>query len=388
MSTATQPFYIVAVHGGAGVHSPASDTHVKKTMKIACRKALLRLQESNSALDAVQEAVSSLEDDDCLNAGYGSNLTSNGTVECDASIMCGTTGAFGSVGAASGIKHPVKLARSVLEYSRRPDPLGRIAPLMLVADGALQFARSQGIAIVPPGTLVTPRAKEEWERWTTVLNSVSSSETIGGCSADECPVLQTQVCAPSLVATDHSSLHDVQDTVGAVACDAEGSFSAGVSSGGLLLKHPGRIGEAAMYGSGCWAAGLSHGDVCGAACSVSGAGEHITRAALARSVVEALEVSDVDTHETIRRMLLDNLRAARHGQEEGLPQAGILLLIRERVSEGTSVPRLWCAFTTESMAIAYASSLDPKPKALILRRPRQQKTETPIYLAALPLTRG
>ncbi|KZT70987.1 N-terminal nucleophile aminohydrolase [Daedalea quercina L-15889] len=381
------PSYIVAVHGGAGSHSPDSEGQVKRALKIACNNALLLLQDGKTSLDAVEQAVNSLEDDDCLNAGFGSNLTLAGTIECDASIICGRTGAFGSVGAVSGVRQPMKLARAVLEYSRRPDPLGRIAPLMLVADGALRFAQSQGIATVPTGDLVVPRAREEWERWKAVLSSVSSAGSAGNFPSDASPRVLNDGPAPFPVRIDNTGLHDVQDTVGAVAYDTEGSLSAGVSSGGLLLKQPGRIGEAAVYGAGCWAA--DNGNIGGAACSVSGAGEHIIRAALARSVVEAVELSEIDTHETIRRMLLDGLRkAARPGQEEGLPQAGILLLVRERVSETTSVPRLWCAFTTESMAIAYASTMDPKPKALILRRPRQQKTEAPIYLAALPLTRG
>ncbi|KAI0728134.1 nucleophile aminohydrolase [Fomitopsis betulina] len=363
MASPQSPFYIVAVHGGAGVHSSQTDSQVKRALRLSCKKALSLLQRGQTSLDAIQEAVTFLEVDGCMNAGYGSNLTLTGDVECDASIMCGTTGAFGGVGGVSGVKRPVQLARAVLEYSRRPDPLGRIAPLMLVADGALQFARAQGIPTVPPSDLVAPRAQEEWEHWTNVLRSVSHPEGM------------------------EKSLHNVQDTVGAVACDASGSFSAGVSSGGLLLKHPGRIGEAAIFGAGCWAASSNNEDIGGAACSVSGAGEHITRAALARSVVEAVEVPNADTHETIRRILFSGLRGARHGPENGLPHAGLLLLMREQVGEATSVPRLWCAFTTESMAIAYASSMDANPKALILRRPRQQKSEAPIYLAALPLTR-
>ncbi|KAH9935310.1 nucleophile aminohydrolase [Fomitopsis serialis] len=319
--TCTPPFYVVAVHGGAGVHSPDSEAQVKRAMKIACRKSLLLLQDRRSSVDAVQEA-----DDSESTTGFGSNLTLTGTVECDASIMCGATGAFGGVGAVSGIRHPVKLARSILEYSRRSDPLGRIAPLfvpttlravqttehrvpnrMLVADGALQFARPQGIATVPPDNLVAPRAREEWERWKAVLDSASSAGSTGGYPATLGPP-ERQDGASSPAGTGDTSLHHVQDTVGAVACDGVGSFAAGVSSGGLLLKHPGRIGEAAMYGAGCWSATPSHGDVGGAACSVSGAGEHIIRAALARSIVEALELPDIDTHETIQRMLLDGLR--------------------------------------------------------------------------------
>lgn len=148
----------------------------------------------------------------------------------------------------TGVKRHVQLARAVLEYSRRPDPLGRIAPLfvspshvhndpaercmvfrMLVADGALQFARAQGIPTVPPSDLVAPRAQEEWEHWTNVLRSVSHPEGMEK-STTACPaVVRDDESAPLSMGTDNAGLHNVQDTVGAVACDASGSFSAGVS---------------------------------------------------------------------------------------------------------------------------------------------------------------
>ena len=148
----------------------------------------------------------------------------------------------------AGVSHPVQLARAVLEYSRRPDPLGRIAPLfvppshvhndpaercvacrMLVADGALQFARAQGTATVSPGDLVAPRAREEWQHWRNVLSSVSSSDLVETGPNNSPPVAKDDAYVPLSTGIDNASLHNVQDTVGAVACDVSGSFSAGVS---------------------------------------------------------------------------------------------------------------------------------------------------------------
>jgi len=79
----------------------------------------------------VEQAITVLENDGHLNAGYGSNLTMEGTVECDASIICehGPAALFGSAGAVSGVKNPIKLARAILDYSRIPDMLGRVPPL-------------------------------------------------------------------------------------------------------------------------------------------------------------------------------------------------------------------------------------------------------------------
>jgi taspase, threonine aspartase, 1 len=95
------------------------------TLVRACRAALQ--SSPASPLDAVQNAISVLEDDPCLNAGLGANLSMSGTVECDASIMSGLR--FGASGAVAGVRHPIHLARSILEHSRVPDPLGRIRPL-------------------------------------------------------------------------------------------------------------------------------------------------------------------------------------------------------------------------------------------------------------------
>lgn len=94
------PRFFVAVHVGAGYHSPSNEKSLRSAMKRACLAAasLLR-QGSGRSLDAVSAAIQVLEDDPCTNAGRGSNLTEDGRVECDASIMDGDSGAFGAVGA-------------------------------------------------------------------------------------------------------------------------------------------------------------------------------------------------------------------------------------------------------------------------------------------------
>ncbi|KAG7446288.1 asparaginase [Guyanagaster necrorhizus] len=380
--------YIV-VHGGAGYHRESSESSVKRALRRACKRA--SRGSSSAAVELVEDAVSTLEDDPCLNAGFGSNLTLQGTVECDASIMDGARNAFGSVGATAGIKNPIRLARSVLEHSQILDPLGRTPPLTLVSPGANLFAEHHldRRYIVDPTSLASQQAVENWKSWIANLNQATQG----------------------LEVINRKKLHDVQDTVGAIAWCGPSDIAAGVSSGGLLLKHSGRIGEAAVYGAGCWA---QRGEavidgrtlVRGIACSVSGiagpiaflllftsvsgAGENIIKSSLAKLIGkttgDALS-SNQDIHNALEKVLTVDLYDACKESWEQNPKAGIILLTVEDEGKSRSgmfyiffeddvpdtlVVRLWCAFTTASMAIAYISPSNPNPKSLVLRRPREK----------------
>jgi isoaspartyl peptidase/L-asparaginase-like protein (Ntn-hydrolase superfamily) len=215
-------FYVIAAHGGAGYHPPATDPSLKSGLRAAISSALTAfpgtgttttsgaassdiISSESSALDAATIIIAALEDAPDFNVGYGSNLTYDGDVECDASLMLieedekrhGTAAAattldsdplsssysysFGSVGAVRGVRNPVLVARRVLEGRRRRRKgtgkgtgttigLGRVPPLMVVGEGAAQFAREQGLpVIVDPDRLeeemVAPRARREWREW-------------------------------------------------------------------------------------------------------------------------------------------------------------------------------------------------------------------------------
>ncbi|KAL4080345.1 nucleophile aminohydrolase [Scleroderma yunnanense] len=281
------PTVYVAVHAGAGNHGRTSEHSVKLVMKRACMEALrLASPAGVDVLSIVERAIVELEDDHDLNAGSGSNLTLDGAVECDAAIMDGRTGDFGSVGAVSGVKNPIKLASAILDQSRKPDRLGRIRPLTLVSSGAHSFAIKKRLETVPPESMISSRASMDWCKWVERHNKAGEAET------------------PELEAIPE----DVpQDTIGAVAWDNCGNVAAGVSSGGLLLKDSGRVGQAAIFGTGCWAQQSSDGQA-GMACSISGSGEHIIRAGLARAIGDALQVAknpggaeeaDVDVHDVL-----------------------------------------------------------------------------------------
>ncbi|KAF8520537.1 nucleophile aminohydrolase [Gautieria morchelliformis] len=354
--------YYVAVHGGAGYHSTDDEKEVRKTLRRACVKALGQLQKRKRAIEVVESAIVELEDSGCLNAGYGSNLAYNGTVECDAGIM-EDSGKFGSVGAVSGIKNPIRIAKAILDYSSRQDPLGRVPPLTLVSSGAHEFASASSISTVHPHAMVSPRAQQEWKYWSEKIKgdtiSVNNRAELGGSNTL------------------------MQDTVGAVVLDTFGSLASGVSSGGLLLKLPGRVGEAAVFSAGCWA---HHSDTNGAATSVSGqrTGEAIVRMSLARTISEVFHLDD--PHEELRRLFADVIPDS--GLKEQTPSAGAVILVKE-MQDDNPVVRLWCVFNTASMAIAYASSDDPQPKSMILRQPVSDAADPgvpgpTVYLTVLP----
>ncbi|KZV86225.1 N-terminal nucleophile aminohydrolase [Exidia glandulosa HHB12029] len=340
-----RPRYVIAVHGGAGDHPEEHDRAVRR----ALRSALAIGRDTNvTVLDVVQDAVMALEDDPVLNAGYGSNLTTDGRVECDAALMRGADGAFGSVGAVSGVKNPIRLAGAILDASRRPRVLGRVPPLTLVGEGARQFASQYGVELVDPETLVAPHARELWEKWSVRLAEVEAGATL----------------------TEDEKMGGMQDTVGAVAWVEGEGMAAAVSSGGILLKLPGRLGEAAVYGAGCWATP-------NLACSVSGTGEDIVRTGLARTIVETIVARGTDaTHEVLHELLAETFWESSLASGELEPSAGALVMVREsdnsnEADENDSALRLWCAFTTPSMAVGYTTSTASKHKAVILRRPAE-----------------
>ncbi|XP_020600236.1 putative threonine aspartase isoform X2 [Phalaenopsis equestris] len=175
------PRFFVAVHVGAGFHSPSNEKSFRRAMKKACLSAAYVLRKSTGGcLDAVIAATKVLEDDPITNAGRGSNLTELGHVECDASIMDGFSGAYGAVGAVPGVHNAIQIAACLArEQIMGSSLLGRIPPMFLVGEGALKWGKSKGVllpATIPEAErwLITERSKGQWlrVRWHIVLSSL------------------------------------------------------------------------------------------------------------------------------------------------------------------------------------------------------------------------
>jgi beta-aspartyl-peptidase (threonine type) len=253
------------VHGGAGDWS-AEDGDGEPLVG-ACRAAAQAgfeiLRAGGSALDAATAAVVVLEDDPRFNAGTGSALTAEGEVECDASVM-GGDGRAGAVGALRDVKNPIRLARLVME---------RTPHVLLVGAGAAGFAAECGVPSLAPQALVTERMRDKWRA-----------------------ALARAAATPS------------GGTVGCVARDAAGHVAAATSTGGMMLKRQGRVGDSAVIGAGTYA------DDGAGAVSCTGLGEAFIKAAAAKQAVEALRAGR--SPDEAAREILPLVR--RHGGSGGL----------------------------------------------------------------------
>ncbi len=268
----------IVVHGGAGRIEPEREEAVLKGVQRARDAGWAVLAAGGSALEAAVAAVRVLEDDPAFNAGTGSALNRQGFVEMDAAVMVGEGLRFGAVAAVRDVKNPVLLAREVMDSEH----------ILLSGEGASLFARERGIPRHPPEALITERALRRWQK----------IRRQGGRTSG---------------------------TVGAVALDAEGNLAAATSTGGIVDKRVGRIGDTPLVGAGTYAeAGLG-------AASATGEGEYLARALVAYRAVAALKDRDP---EAAAREALDLARAL--GGEGGL----ILLAADGRFSAVHTSPKM------------------------------------------------
>lgn len=219
----------IIVHGGAGT---VRDDRLPRHLE-GCKEAALVgwkiLEQAGTALDAVEAAVVALEDNPLFNAGTGSTLNSRGEIEMDAAITEGSSHRAGAVAAVQKIKNPIKLARRVMEDGRH---------VLLASEGALLFARQIGFPECAPEDLVVEERRKHWQ--------------------------------------------ERHGTVGAVALDAAGVIAVATSTGGILGKLPGRVGDSPLFGCGTYA-----DDYGGVSCT--GDGEAIIGSVLAKTAVTFLE---------------------------------------------------------------------------------------------------
>ncbi|KAL4586059.1 hypothetical protein LXL04_010690 [Taraxacum kok-saghyz] len=346
--------FFVAVHVGAGYHSPINEKALRSAMKAACLAAASVLRTgSGGCVDAVSAAIETLENDPCTNAGRGSNLTEDGHVECDASVMDGKSGTFGAVGAVPGVRNPIKIAALLVkEQMLGSSLLGRLPPMFLAGEGAHAWANSKGIFV--PETiekanewLITRKAKQQWKNYKAMLDNAKS-----------------KIPSSSPQQIDKASAEDmIMDTVGVICIDKEGNIASGASSGGIALKVSGRVGLAATYGCGCWASST-------VGCCVSGAGESLMRLLSAHECCKSPLLSHAGPGAACSNFLQSVI------EDNNDTSAGILLVQAETNSMGQlKAVEIAAGFTTLSFGIGYFGNSMAQPKVSILRSTKQESRQ-------------
>jgi L-asparaginase / beta-aspartyl-peptidase len=237
--------YALVIHGGAGnvaregvTPEREAEYHAKLEEALAAGEAILK--NGGSSLDAVEAAVRILEDSPLFNAGRGAVFTAEGTNELDAAIMCGATLDAGAVAGITTLRNPISAARKVMENSPH---------VMMIGKGAEQFGYEQGLDIVDPSWFFDQR------RWDQYREHLRRQQTRGALDANE-----------------------KMGTVGAVALDLHGNLSAATSTGGMVGKRYGRVGDVPVIGAGTYANNAS------CAVSATGHGEFFIRYVVAHEI--------------------------------------------------------------------------------------------------------
>lgn len=211
---------MLVIHGGAAVEksslSPDQQAQPCEAMQRALRAGHAVLQRGGSAVDAVAATITVLEDAPQFNAGRGAVFTHDGKNELDAAIMDGASGKAGAIAGVHTVKNPIQLARSVMDRSQH---------VMLVGDGAEQFAREQGITLVEPSYF---RTDKRWQQLQKALKAEAGD--------------RKAQAALDLETAKHFG------TVGALALDRDGHLAAVTSTGGMTNKRYGRVGDAPVIG--------------------------------------------------------------------------------------------------------------------------------------------
>jgi beta-aspartyl-peptidase (threonine type) len=250
------------VHGGAwAIPADAAAAH-EAGVRQALEAGFDVLARAGSALDAVEAAVTILEDDPTFDAGRGSFLTSNGRVQLDALLMDGGRMKAGGVACVERLRNPIKAARLVLEKSQH---------VYFVGAGAEEFAHAHGMELIENGELVLDRERERLALAQARQAAGFADRTFSGA------VLIDDKSPETAVSNEPDSTgFGSHDTVGAVALDGRGNLAAATSTGGTLNKTPGRVGDSSLIGCGCYADNLS------GAVSLTGWGEPIMKLVLGK----------------------------------------------------------------------------------------------------------
>lgn len=327
----------VAVHTGVGMSlNPDLYSKVIKKSLINAKAVLLG---GGTAVDACEMAIIHMENSGQTNAGTGSNLTWDGHVECEASLMNGTTLNFGAATNLTNVKNPISVARRLCDRQNDSLTLGRLPPMVLSGDGASVYAEEVGIPLVPPESLISRKAQRIYHKHKA---NIASYEM------------------------EHQTTVSPFDTVGAICVDRYGNCVAGCSSGGIILKVSGRVGQSATYGAGCWA--VTDPTLSVATCT-TGNGEYLMRTLMAKEICTGLSEDGgvppaKNVHDTFQTKLLDS-PFMRNKTEI---YAGALSLAFYSEADRRHGDIVW-AHTTPQFCLGYMTTHNRSPKFIFSELP-------------------
>ena len=265
------PGMAIVIHGGAGTITKANMTDEKEAairaiLETSVQAGYQQLLNGEPSTVAVTAAINVMENSPLFNAGKGAVFNAAGKNEMDASIMEGAGLNAGAVASVSHIKNPIDLALKVMTASEH---------VMLMGEGAEEFARQQGFEMMDPAYFHTDF---RWQQ----LQRIKAKESVNDKSAPQA-----------------SSTEDEHDqwfsTVGAVALDQHGDLAAGTSTGGTSNKRWGRVGDSPIIGAGTYANNNS------CAVSATGHGEFFIRYVVAYNICNRVELGStlVDAADTV-----------------------------------------------------------------------------------------
>lgn len=298
---------VLVIHGGAWAMPDDMVAAHTQGVNNAVAAGWRVLERGGSAVDAVEEAVVVMEDDETFDAGRGSFLNRDGRVQLDALIMDGATLRAGGVGCVEHLRNPVRAARKILSESPH---------VYFVAEGAEKFASAHGVPLCKNQELVIAR---EVERLRAYQAEVAQREQ--------------KLDGNDLFAPTSDDVTISHDTVGAIALDAAGNIAAATSTGGTLNKAPGRLGDSSLIGCGCYADNES------AAASTTGWGEPIMKLVLAKWAADRVAAGNLPEWSAQEAMNYLKQRVNGHG--------GIIVLSRDgHFGIAHNTPRMAWAYKT------------------------------------------
>lgn len=438
-ATDDRPSYFIALHLGAGYHSVKNDKKYKQLCKAACQLGVTLLANGGNSLDVTTQVCSYLEDHELTNAGYASNLTMNGTVECDAAIMDASSNTFGSISCSKCVKNPVQLAKFMVLDQQVVSQVGLVPPMVISGDQATKdFAIKHCITIIPNRDLFSESSIDRYKKYRNILNLSQNVSSID-CSTSSCCSLtenqnsdsKNQILAQNLNVkknvhnlleitstldtvnstgenkndlnsrtgyckkrkldnSDNTSNKNILyserninggkmlpntslDTIGVICIDTNLNMTSAISSGGIALKQPGRVGHTSHFGCGCWS--FKYNNNTSIASCTSGCGELLIKTNLAKAAVEYLTEQD-NEFLNFNIFLSDQFIHSPYITTSDARLCGLLVVRLNNnddqgkdssLKESSPLVEFHLAHTTESFSVGYCTSKMTKPVALISR---------------------